>query len=449
MGVWGLEFIFFFISSLIGYTILKRRWGTLTAISAVTVGGMGAIQLFGSGNSTEEYTILFSWISLYAFSCAVAMPHKYHYPFIMGLMLGLVFMLRANNFATPAAALLIWFILTSINFSFKFSIKRLLSVLGGIILALLPCVVYFASNGALDELLEASITYNFSYSFTTRSTVYKFDLLRSSIIPAFRKLHIWMIIPFIGYLFTLYQLFIVKEKRRDPMDWLIFIAWPIEVIASSISGRGYGHYFICWLPIMTLSASVFFQYFQRYVLNPNFLELINQKKPWLGFITMIVLLSIIFSDTHYQYLQTAKRLVFNRDQGIEYISPIAEYILRNTNPEDKVLVWGGQVGINLMSDRESSSGFIFYPLYSNSEIGRELQKSYYQDLVNNQPPIIIDASKVAPDELPSLDPEIYAHQRILYPLADNIQQVLDYIAENYTYVDEIDGYPIYRLNNQR
>lgn len=448
-GVWFLEFLFMLASALIGYSVLKRSWGIFPAALGGALGLMSAKQLLGTGNFTEEYSLLFTWISIFALYQSAIYPERKRYPLLMGAMLITSFLIRANNIGTSAALLLIWLIKEWRCNGFKKTVNKALFVIGGMLLVLMPVLVYFAAIGTLDDMTSASITYNFSYSFDARPEANNFNIFKSSLKPAFTLLRIWIIFPTIGFILAIvHGARKLKEKRITVLEIALIIVWPVEILASSISGRGYSHYFISWLPILTLLSGYFFWNVDQFALSHNFSEIVNKRKPHLGFGIAILITLYIFSGSFNQYLETINLFVFNKNQEIEYTPKIANYISANTDQDDFVLVWGGQAGINLMSDRNSSTAYIYYPLYTNSPLGITLQEKFYDDLVKNKPVLIVDAYIDAPDVLPSLDPKVRSEQIILYPLANNTQQSLDYITANYEQINQIDGYTVYRLKSE-
>jgi len=92
-------------------------------------------------------------------------------------------------------------------------------------------------------------------------------------------------------------------------------------------------------------------------------------------------------------------------QSMDYVSRTARYIQENTNPDDRVLVLGGQCGINLMSNRSSIDGALFYPLINNSPLGLKLQTEYFQNLKDQKPVYIVDGFALYPWHLPAIDPD--------------------------------------------
>lgn len=443
-GVWVVEFLFWLASSLIGYAVMRRRWGVLPAFLGMSVFLLAGQRLIETGNFTEEYALLFTWISIYAFSQTTYDEHKRRYPIWIGAMLALNFLLRANNIGTAAVVALLYFIQAWQQAGLPQALKKSLWLLVGLLIILAPVAAHFIYQGTLDEMLTASILYNFDYSFLTRPNTENIRILQAAIFPGHKILRIWMLIPLAGFILTIFQAVQkVKTRQLCAFDGLLLLAWPIEIVASAISGRAYGHYFLLWLPVMgLLTGSLFYALSQR-IFSAKFSQLMNQRKPYLGFLIGLLILVYTFPGVVDQYKFSFEQILFNRQQGIEIHPPIAQFIIQHTTPDEKVLVWGGQAGINFMSKRDSLTAYVFYPMLANSPLGKQFQDKFFDELRLHPPKLIIDAHFHAPHQVPSLDKKIYRQQKLTYHMADNLGDVLSFINQNYKLVAQVQGYSIY------
>lgn len=446
-GIWFIEFLFWFFSALLGSLTIKKHYGLLSAIFGVTIMMMAGKILVGSGNFTEEYSHLFTWISLFAFSQLLTKPDSRVYPIIMGAMVAANFFVRANNSVTSGVLILIWVFHIYRTNGFKKGLYQLTLVIVGGLLVVIPIIIYFSITGALGEMIIASIIYNYSYSFSTRPSYRNLNIYISGFMPALSSLGIWMVIPMIGWLFALIQ-FIrqIINKHYDVWTLLLVIIWPLEMLASSISGRNYAHYFLCWLPIMAIVSSFAITYIDKTILPPEFLSFVHKIMPTLGLGVTIIVISVIYNQDLARYGSSFNRLIFHPNEGVEYIDPISKFVAENTDAEDLVLVWGGQTGINFMSNRNSPTAYNFYPLYANSKIGREIQEEYFNDLMENKPKLIVDAHMHAPDQLPVLSPDLRHQERILFPISQTYPQVREYIVENYDLIYDEGGYQVFQIH---
>jgi hypothetical protein len=132
----------------------------------------------------------------------------------------------------------------------------------------------------------------------------------------------------------------------------------------------------------------------------------------------------------------------------EYQDSASKVIEELTDETDKVLVFGGQAGINIMARRDSINGALFYPGINNSEIGLEVQKEFFENLKEEQPRLIIDGHRHVPNNVPAFDPQVRQSQTFTYEISENVEEVLAWINENYERYDEANDYIIYRLREK-
>lgn len=443
-GVWLFEFLFWLVSSLVGYTVMRRRWGAFPAFLGMSMCLIAGQRFIGSGNFTEEYALLFTWISIYAFSQTMFGEQKRRYPILIGAMPALNFLLRANNIGTTGVVALLYFIQEWHKTGLRQATKKSLWLLVGLLLILAPVLAYFIFHDTLDDMFIASILYNIDYSFLTRPNSNNIKIIQSAILPGRKILSDWIFIPLAGYILAIFQAAKkIKTRQLSAFDGLLLLAWPVEIFASAISSRAYGHYFLLWLPSIGLLSGNLFYFLSQKIFSDQFKQLLNQRRPYVSFLVGLLILVNSFPEEIDQNRRSFERILFNRQQGIEIHPPIAQYIIQNTSPEDKVLVWGGQAGINFMSKRPSISAYTIYPMLANSPLGKQLQEKFYTELSLHPPKLIVDAHINAPNHVAALDEETYRTQRLIYYNADNLEDVRDFIHQNYVLVKNVEGYLIY------
>jgi hypothetical protein len=446
-GIWLVEYLFWVFSAILGTITLKKAYGLLPALIGITVMMMAGRLLVGAGNFTEEYSLLFTWITVFSFFHLLQKPASRGYPIAMGAMLALNFFIRANNILTSGVLIIIWLVHAARTKAIKGALTDAALVTAGGLIIVIPVTINFLLRGTFVDMITASIIYNFSYSFGTQPGASNLNIIASSLLPALSALGAWLVLPLLGFVIALIQ-FIrhVFARRMEPIYLALVTIWPLEMLASSISGRSYGHYFLTWLPIMAILSALAIDFTLKHALRRLSPITLPKWVPTLTIGLAVLLFAIIFNQDLARYGDSLARVIFRRDEGVEYIHPVSAFITEQTDPSDLVLVWGGQTGLLFMSERFSSTAYNFYPLYANSRIGRELHRRYFDDLQNNQPKLILDAHIHAPDALPPIDPVRRAGQRIIYPLAENYNEVLDYINAHYTLIFDEDGYQIYQIN---
>lgn len=440
--IWFFEFLFLFAAAWTGHRVMDTWWGKFPALLGTLAWLSGLIFLMLDGNYTEEYSLPFGFLAFYLFSSSLEKKITWSHDFLIGLSCGLSFLLRANNIGVQAAIGFTIFIFGLWHKEYLRTFVRLSLMATGAALPFALTASYFAVQGALQPMLDAALIYNFSY--TGENVHLLFTLGRG-----FLVLNILAFMALIGYLTILFgeQGYIRYGHARQWYLMLSF-AWPIEMFLSSLSGRAYNHYYICWLPVLgLLCAFAFHSYGKR-------MERVLLSHPIaLTYAFLIVVLLIGSTSVLKAYFETAATLVSGKSLP-EQIDPVSRYVREQTVPEEKVLVWGAQAGINFLAGREAPTPFFLYPLFIPSPVTVPMADQFLADLKENPPALIVDAysSAVGNEIFYSLDPAIRAQQKMnrrpgnLIFTAHNIEEVMDFVGQNYHPETKIGSIQIYRLN---
>ncbi len=307
--------------------------------------------------------------------------------------------------------------------------------------ALLCVAIFLWKQGILIKSWNAAILYNFSY-------IGDHTKILSSLIPGFQYLGMVAWIALIGYGAAVVFVFrMLKIKKFDPFMILLIILWPVEILMSALSGRGYTHYFINWLPAVAALCGYLYYVAAPVLFSEKLIAFLNSKILPLTIVSLLAL--VLGYSTVGEYSSTIKSLLFDRGHGVEDINLVSSYVRDNTSPNDKVLDWV-QSGINYMSRRDAPSAYLWYPEYLPSQITPRLEDGFYQDLTSNPPEIIVDAYLVAPDDILSIDPAIRQNQigagkGLVKGRASNLEKVFDFIKSHYKVEKVIQGNVVYRL----
>jgi hypothetical protein len=440
-GVWFLEFLFFFGAGVIGYLVIKRLMGLIPALAGVFVWIVAAGNVLQGGNFSEEYSLLFSFIAIFGFWKSLEQPYKNFYSLLVGISLGLNILLRPNNISMQVGAAGAYFILALFSKEWRIFFKRVLGYVIGVLIVIVPVVLYFASQGALTEMINVVLVFNAQYSDGI-------NLLRilDGLMSASRAIGIvYVAIAILGYFFSLWSLF--KNRLNTLLGkflLILLIGWPIEAILSALSGRNYLHYFIGWSPYVGLLCSFMF-----YLVLRQFAP--NSDK--YSFFVLLVFIAItLFSNIKVwkDYGTVLAHKLSAPGAVLDYRDPLALYIMENTSPQDKVFVWGFRPIINFVSGRESPVSFLPYPLiHVNTPLGNHWADQFYSQLTTDPPALIVNVIEPADRErIPDLDPIVrkeYKIKRKEVVLAPNLQDTLDFIEQNYVRIANVNGYDIYRL----
>jgi hypothetical protein len=396
------------------------------------------------GNFTEDYSLLFNFAAIYFFWNDLQKGPKWSYQFMIGAMLALSFLLRANNIGVELSIVIALVISAFLDHEYSSTLKKLAWIAAGSLTVFAFVASYFYSRGTLEEMVVAGYTYNFFYSdgegargglFTTFTR--GLNLLGYPALPAL-----------LGYLILFRRVpETIRERQKTTRDFYLFllVGVPLEVFLSSLSGRNYSHYYICWTPYIALLSGLM----MNYLISPTINEDL-QRRSVSTLSAVILLLGLTNLSTLEQYTTTAYRLLFDRPAGVELVHPVARYVRENTDPSDTVLVWGFQPFINLMAQRDSATGILSYPVLVESPYSDELNDRFLQDLIEKRPVLIVDMVNPDNDTIPFIDPvmrETQAQRLKRFNPPENLDAVFEYIFANYHVETRINRVMIYRLND--
>lgn len=441
-GLWLVEFICIFGMSLILYSALAKRWGVGAALFGATLAGLGLRLVLGYGNYTEEYALLFNAAGLALFFTMADARQNYWKYLWIGALFGLSFTFRANNvggFFAVALCILAFY-------GFKRNIGEVLritvSLLVGFALPLILWTIYFAILGIADEMIHASIVFNFSYAAAKEREWldifggfgrYGMGWYGWFALIAWFALGLRFLVSFAG-------------RRVSVFETFLLFWFPIEIVLSNLSGRNFTHYYISWaLAVAVYSAFAFAEFWQLTFKIPA-REALSENA---GAIASAVLCVVIFAlspSMPGRYIESIAR-------GGEAIDPVSAYVRDNSAPGDLLLTWYPEMGINFLSGRVSPVKYLYYPLFLEGSLAKEIEDRYLEDLMKTPPQLILDCSRSV-DAIPSLDPLTREAQyaapgvkKKMY-IHPGMDEVFEFVHANYRIENTIDECLIFRLNRE-
>jgi len=449
-GVWSLEFLCIFGTLLILYRALSKRLGFGAALFGVMMAGLGLRVALGYGNYTEEYALLFNAVGLSLFLSMGDSEKGYLKYFWIGTLFGLSFTFRANNIGGLFGILVAVALFNVYKRNVTEVLKIILVTLAGFAVPLVLWVAYFAFLGGVKEMIYGSITFNFSYSAAKdRSWLDLFSgfgRYGMSWYGGFALLA-WVIL-------SLRELSNLVQKKSKPSVLAVFLLiwFPIEILLSNLSGRSFTHYYISWTLSVAVYSAVVFGELWQVIFKVSSLQGWNERLGTFASAALIVLLFIISPSTGMRYGETISRL-FNRAGALEYIDPISAYIIKNTQPNDFVLTWYPERGINFVTGRTSPVKYTNYPLFIDNSLTEEIESTYISGLTTNRPELILDCSRSV-DAIPSLD---LATRKVQYStpgvkrkmyIQPGMDQIFSFVSANYHKETSVDNCLIFRLNKE-
>lgn len=241
LGIWLLDVIMisatFEMLFRCGEILGTSKW--LNYLSLVFAALIVIMHIDG-GNGTEDYSLCFETLSLLL---TLKYLRNTHYDLrktaiIIGACFGAVSMLRINN-NYLICGLVLAVIAKMIHYN---QYKEIFKCIGwfslGLILTVVPFIIYFAINGALYDFVYCNYIFNFLYKqkwttdFSLKIALYHLYLMKPC-------LYAIMISAFYGY---------YRGKR-----WFLAVALPALIfIVLFLKGKDYSHYFLLQLPLMAV-----------------------------------------------------------------------------------------------------------------------------------------------------------------------------------------------------
>jgi hypothetical protein len=117
-------------------------------------------------------------------------------------------------------------------------------------------------------------------------------------------------------------------------------------------------------------------------------------------------------------------------------APVIDYVVKNTNEEDQVLLIGAESVVNFLARREAPTRYVYqYPLATLGR--RSMFEEYFDQILSNKPILIIDTR--GRDRL---------EEKLYTPLQKRSQIVRDgvqYLGANYQQAARFDDWVVYRF----
>jgi hypothetical protein len=140
--------------------------------------------------------------------------------------------------------------------------------------------------------------------------------------------------------------------------------------------------------------------------------------------------------------------VSSGQRPVQYETTLETYVSEHTAPNETVLSWGGQAGINFLTRRDAPTAYIFYPLFVPSAFTERASHQFYEDLSGHPPTLILDLSAADPSKelvpLSVTDPVKWLEERGLYA-PPYLAEFVSFVQANYAAKEDINLVVIYRL----
>jgi hypothetical protein len=233
----------------------------------------------------------------------------------------------------------------------------------------------------------------------------------------------------LGWLAGLGYVWVNRKVTHHPLILIALVSLPIEVVLITISGRSIIHYYLTPLPVMAILTGALIYTARRLlekILNGSF-QKVNRWTP-----ALLLLVVILF-----QFGQIKNYPERVRASALNEYAPVIDYIAKNTQERDKVLIIGAESAINFLTRREAPTRYVYqYPL---ALLGRRpMFEEYFNQILENKPLLIIDTRGRT-----RLDEKLYVP---LQKRSEIVRAGVQYLGENYQQVAQFGDWFVYRLS---
>lgn len=436
-GIWMIEFFTIGAAVVWGWNIFKRNYGVLAATFAWLLFIISYSLVADGGNNTETIALPFQ-ISiiclLYYAETENRLWQKNMVFFFAGLCLACNFLLRPDLIVLPS----MFFVYLTLKYYFVGERQKIMitgiSLSIGILIPMCMFGLYFYNTASTNDFFDAVFIYNYVYAASgstfDRVRAFEYGVSQLSISSIYQ-------ISVVGWLTCFYSVAKNRKKSSQIISITKFaiLAFPFVILSTILSGRQYNHYYITWLPVLTILCAQ----------SVNFLnnQINRTHSKFVILAIFLVVTAIPLSKNVYNFIKP------NRSRN-----ELVEFIQMSTVNTDYLLLWGGGTFYNVVAKRNSPVKF-FYQfqwfdhgcLYLNQLMAKE----FTNQVKSNKPKLIIDTAYGVPSIKNNV--EGLHDWRINTPGSLNVkcpeQKLLyfsdffDYVLSHYKLTGSISGYDIY------
>ena len=372
-GIWIVQTLFLLSSSWFLFLAMKQNFGIFPSLFAVSI-FLIYLERFEPGNFTEYYSLLFQFVTLYLFARVERRNRRESWlPLAIGVLGGCAFLLRPNLVGIWLAVGLYWV-------PGARALSRLSWSIAGGAGIIAAAAAVFAVVGELSAFWDAAVIYNLAYidsSLADRIDVVR--RIREELSPVFP-----LLVASWGIGFGYRLLGRTRDERYHDLLSMSLILLPLEIALACVSGFDYGHYYMAVLPAVT----VFMAYSARLVIH--FVGLVVREHLVAPTFLIIAFPPVIVVACDH-ILQLAGKYTREGTVAQGRHSRVAERVRSVTGPDDRILVWGAEPLIYLLSERTAPTRFFYqYPLVKPGYTNRSLVDEFISDVKDEMPAMIID-----------------------------------------------------------
>ena len=246
-GLFAIQVLCMFLTLIIVYKILRTAY-TEKPACILTLILIFLLRIDYVGNSTEEYLLpllCLSFLKILQYTKQLhteSINHKPSCAFLYGVTFSFCLLTRLTNALGLSAAVSVIAISLAVHGKWRNLLANAITFIAGVLILLIPFILYFSSYGALNDFIYGTIGYNLEY-FAASSMG---SLSLYSVVRFILRFGISAVFMIIGLLE------IIESKDNHLCGWIWFFSGML-ILLWFLKSLAYEHYGMIAFPYFALS----------------------------------------------------------------------------------------------------------------------------------------------------------------------------------------------------
>lgn len=258
IGVYWIQVFSLSITFYFAYKLLRIEFAYKHSFLLLLLSLFGLLNDYSSaGNNVEEFLLPFLTLSIYLMYKWLHqvneydIQHPYKYSIVYGVVLGVSILTRMTNAIGICGGVAVIAIVLLYRRKWMNLLSNIFGFFIGVVIVVLPFILYFWYYGALDEMLYGTLWYNFEYANTAPdldpfSFNQRLYLLKSAI-NGMSLLIVSLILIF------------MSNTRLNGFLWFMV---SFSSLLWLMSGNGFHHYFIITYPFFCVLVNELYAFYK-------------------------------------------------------------------------------------------------------------------------------------------------------------------------------------------
>lgn len=424
-GVWLVRVFSLCVAVYVIYLVLEKYFGGFIATLTSIVWVANLPPILGNGNFTTEYTIPLQAIAIYLTSLSLQNQDKsFLRYFLIGIVGGLAFMTKQTSIGIWLAIGIFLFIDALVSKKLKLNLIRFFGLAAGSLLPILLVISCFIIFQGLHSFWDQAFLYNFAYIDPQGVTLFQrfVSLINPAQLGNMGLFYLGGIGALVGIVLSINWF---SQRKLTPLQGIILICLSdlvIEILLVHLPTHTYEHYYLTFFPVLAFFCAMFFSSLSKIDIS-NTQKNINQTRIFLILVAAFSSLSLF---------NTWGKSLTKPEYHIN--ESLIKFVLNQTQPEDRLLIWGAETTINFYTKRAAPTRYVYqYALVTPGYTTEEKVLEFLDDILNEPPILFVDSNR--PD-MPFLKFAVSS---------DLIDQKVSEILRLYNSELVIGGWPVYTL----